>query len=396
MKKALLLENIHVDAATALRAAGYEVDARSGSLAGDELASALQGVSLVGIRSNTKLTADVLKAAPEDLLAIGAFCIGTNQIDLDVAASRGIATFNAPYSNTRSVVELAIAEIIALSRLLGDKSMQMHQGVWNKSADGCNEVRGKTLGIVGYGNIGSQLSVVAEALGMRVVFFDIATKLALSNAKRCNTLVELLGESDFVTLHVDGRPGNAGIFGPHQVAAMKPGAKLLNLSRGFVVDVDAVAHALRDGHLTGAAFDVYPKEPNNGMPFESPLQGLPNVIMTPHVGGSTQEAQVDIGHYVSGKLIDYVTTGNTMLSVNLPNVGAPEVQGRRVTHIHRNVPGVMANLNAALSSHQANIAFQSLATSGEIGYAIADVTAAAPGLLETLAAIPDTIRVRMV
>jgi len=394
--KALLLENIHPDAATALRLSGYEVETRTGSLAGDELAAALEGVSLLGLRSNTKLTGDVIMAAPQDLLAIGAFCIGTNQIDLDVAKARGIAVFNAPYSNTRSVVELAISEIIALSRHLGDKSMQMHQGVWNKSAEGSHEVRGKKLGIVGYGNIGSQLSVVAEALGMTVIFYDIADKLALSNAKRSTELDKLLAKSDFVTLHVDGRSGNAGFFGAPQFAAMKDGAVFLNLSRGFVVDVDALAENLKSGHLAGAAVDVYPSEPNNGQPFVSPLQGLPNVIMTPHVGGSTQEAQVDIGHFVSAKLMDYVATGNTLMSVNLPNVGAPEVQGRRVTHIHRNVPGVMANLNAALSGHQANIAFQALATEGEIGYAIADVTAAEPGLLNTLAAIPDTIRVRMV
>lgn len=394
--KALLLENIHPDAATALEAAGYEVETRKGSLSAAELAAAIDGVSLLGIRSNTKLTAAVLESAPESLLAVGAFCIGTNQIDLEVAKGRGIAVFNAPYSNTRSVVELAIAEIIAMSRRLGDKTAQMHQGVWDKSAEGSHEVRGHRLGIVGYGNIGSQLSVVAEALGMSVVYFDIADKLALGNAKRADTLEELLEQSDFVTLHVDGRPGNAGFFGAHQFAAMKDGAAFLNLSRGFVVDVDSLAGNIRQGHLAGASIDVYPTEPNNGSPFVSPLQGLPNVILTPHVGGSTMEAQVDIGHYVSAKLIDYVATGNTLMSVNLPNVGAPEIQGRRVTHIHRNVPGVLANLNAALAAHQANIAFQSLATAGEVGYAIADVTAAEPGLLDTLAAIPDTIRVRLV
>ena len=394
--KALLLENIHPDAAAALTAAGYEVETRSGSLPSADLPKALDGVALLGIRSNTKVTADVLKAAPESLISVGAFCIGTNQIDLEAAKERGIAVFNAPYSNTRSVVELAIAEIIAMSRRLGDKTTQMHQGVWDKSAVGSHEVRGHRLGIVGYGNIGSQLSVVAEALGMSVVYYDIADKLALSNAKRADTLDELLGQSDFVTLHVDGRPGNAGFFGAPQFAAMKDGAAFLNLSRGFVVDVDALADNIREGHLSGAAIDVYPAEPNNGSPFVSPLQGLPNVILTPHVGGSTMEAQVDIGHYVSAKLIDYVTTGNTLMSVNLPNVGAPEKQGRRVTHIHRNVPGVLANLNAALAAHQANIAFQSLATAGEVGYAIADVTAAEPGLLETLAKIPDTIRVRLV
>ena len=393
--KALLLENIHPDAVPILEAGGFEVDRRSGSLKGDELASALVGVNLLGIRSNTKVTAEILKDAPESLLAVGAFCIGTNQIDLDAAKKRGIACFNAPYSNTRSVVELAMAEIIALSRRLGDKSMQMHKGVWNKSADGSHEVRGHTLGIVGYGNIGSQLSIVAEALGMRVLFYDIADKLALSNAKRCDTLAKLLGKSDFVTLHVDGRPGNAGFFGAEQIAAMKPGAALLNLSRGFVIDVDALAQALKDGRLSGAAIDVYPKEPDNGAAFESPLQGLDNVILTPHVGGSTLEAQVDIGHYVAGKLLDYVVTGNTVMSVNLPNVSVPPVEGHRVALIHQNVPGVMARLNAALADHEANIGFQSLATQGDVGYAVTDVTGAVPGLVEALEAMPHTIRVRL-
>ena len=393
--KALLLENIHPDAATILTRAGYEVDLRSGSLVGDDLALAMDGVELIGIRSNTKLTADVIAAAPDSLLAIGAFCIGTNQIDLDAARQRGIAVFNAPYSNTRSVVELVVSEVIALSRHLTDKTGQMHQGVWNKSADGCREVRGKTIGIVGYGNIGSQLSVVAEALGMRVVFYDIADKLALSNARRCDSLEQLLGLCDFVTLHVDGRPGNAGFFGADQIAAMKPGGCLLNLSRGFVLDVDALADALNSGHLAGAAIDVYPVEPNNGMPFVSPLQGIPNVILTPHVGGSTQEAQVDIGHFVAGKLADYVTGGGTVMSVNLPNIATPDIQGRRVAHVHQNVPGVMAHLNAVLSEHQANIAFQALATQGDTGYAVTDITDAVPGLLNKLRAMPQTIRVRL-
>jgi D-3-phosphoglycerate dehydrogenase len=240
------------------------------------------------------------------------------------------------------------------------------------------------------------LSVVAEALGMSVVYFDIADKLALGNAKRADSLEHLLSVSDAVTLHVDGRPGNAGFFGAPQIAAMKPGAYLLNLSRGFIVDVDALADALRDGRLGGAAIDVYPSEPDNGAPFNSPLQGVPNVILTPHVGGSTQEAQVDIGHYVAPKLIDYVATGNTVMSVNLPNVVATGPQGRRVLYIHRNVPGVMAQLNAVLSQHHANITFQSLSTQGDAGYAITDVTAAEPGLLTTLAGLPETIRVRLI
>ena len=394
--KALLLENIHPDAAAILTTAGFEVERRSGSLAGDELLAALDGVTMLGIRSNTKLTDEILQAAPETLLAVGAFCIGTNQISLETAKNRGIAVFNAPYSNTRSVVELVTAEVIALTRHMTDKNAEMHQGIWNKSADGSHEVRGKTLGIVGYGNIGSQLSVLAEALGMRVIFHDLSDKLALGNAKRCETLDELLAAADYVTLHVDGRPSNVGFFGAAQIAAMKPGSMLLNLSRGFVVDVDALAVALKEGRLGGAAVDVYPQEPNNGAAFTSPLQGLPNVILTPHVGGSTQEAQVDIGHFVANKLLDYIRYGSTVMSVNLPNVTTPDIQGRRLAHIHQNVPGVMAQLNAALAGHQANIAFQSLSTQGDIGYAVTDVTGATPGLLATLAAMPQTIRVRLV
>ena len=394
--KALLLENIHPDAKAMLEAVGFDVERRSGTLRGADLISALDGVTLLGIRSNTKLTRAVIESAPAELMAVGAFCIGTNQIDLDAARTRGVAVFNAPYSNTRSVVELAIAEIIALSRRMTDKTTQMHQGVWNKSAEGCHEVRGKTLGIVGYGNIGSQLSVVAEALGMSVVYFDIADKLALGNAKRADTLEQLLSVADFVTLHVDGRPGNAGFFGVEQVAAMKPGAHFLNLSRGFVVDTDALTDGLRSGRLKGAALDVFPSEPDNGRAFTSPLQGLDNVILTPHVGGSTEEAQVDIGHYVATKLADYVMTGSTVMSVNIPNVAVPERQGRRVAHIHLNVPGVMAQLNAVLSQHQANIAFQSLATSGELGYVVTDVTDAEPGLVRTIAAMSETIRIRVI
>jgi len=392
--KALFLENIHPDAVSTLTAADWEVDHRTGSLAGDELMSALEGVTLLGIRSNTKVTTELLEAAPDSLLAIGAFCIGINQIDLVAARNRGVAVFNAPYSNTRSVVELAIAEVIALSRRLGDKNQQMHQGVWNKSAVGSHEVRGKTLGIIGYGNIGSQLSVVAEALGMRVMFYDIADKLALSTAKRCDRLEQVLKKADFVSLHVDGRPGNAGFFGAEEIGAMKPGAALINLSRGFVLDVDALADALRSGHLSGAAIDVYPSEPDNGAAFSSPLQGLDNVLLTPHVGGSTLEAQVDIGRYVAGKLLEYIVSGTTVMSVNLPNVAAPPIEGTRVTLIHQNVPGVMARLNAVFAEREANIAFQSLATQGEVGYAITDVIHPVPGLKTALRGLPNTIRVR--
>jgi len=394
--KALLLENIHADATPVLTGAGLEVATRPGSLAPEELLAALDGVAVVGIRSNTKITREVIEAAPSSLLAIGAFCIGTNQIDLAAAAQRGIAVFNAPYSNTRSVVELVLAEIIVMARRLFERSAATQAGEWDKSAVGSHEVRGRTLGIVGYGNIGSQLSVVAEAFGMRIVFYDLVDKLALGNAKRCDSLEELLAISDVVSLHVDGRPGNAGLFGAEQFAAMKHRALFMNLSRGFVIDPAALAANLRSGHIAGAAVDVFPTEPKlAGERFVSELQGIPNTILTPHIGGSTMEAQVDIAHFVSGKLADYVVNGSTVMSVNLPEVAPPPPQGRRVMHIHRNVPGVLAQINAALSTHQANIAYQTLATAGDIGYAVADVTSAEPGLLERLEAIPDTIRVRI-
>ncbi|MDR0836891.1 MAG: phosphoglycerate dehydrogenase [Propionibacteriaceae bacterium] len=396
--KALLLENIHPDAVAILEAAGLEVETRAGALGTDDLIAALDGVSLLGIRSNTKVTAEVLAAAPDSLLAIGAFCIGTNQIDLDAAAARGIAVFNAPFSNTRSVVELVMAEIIVLARHLTDRSTQMHQGKWVKSATGSHEVRGKTIGIVGYGNIGSQLSVLAESYGMRVIYFDIADKLALGNAKRCLTLDELVEAADVVTIHVDGRASNSGLFDESVIAKMKDRAFLMNLSRGHVVDLGSLARHLRSGHLAGASIDVFPSEPKSaGDPFVHELQGIDNVILTPHVGGSTQEAQVDIGHYVAGKLFEFVSTGSTVMSVNLPNVQGPErTGGHRVLHFHHNVPGVLAKLNAVLADHSANVAFQALSTRGEYGYVITDVSAADRGLTEELSAMSEAIRVRVI
>src|SRR5581483_11730550 len=289
--KVLLLENIHPAAVEVLEAAGIEVDLRSSSLSEDELSEALPDVSMIGIRSNTHMTAKVMDAAP-DLLAIGCFCIGTNQVDLKAAAARGIAVFNAPYSNTRSVVELVIAEIISLARRLPEKTDKMHAGVWDKSAKGSHEVRGRTLGIVGYGNIGTQLSNIAEALGLYVIFYDIADRLAHGNARRMPSLDALLAEADVVSLHVDGRPGNAGIFGAEQFAKMKPRSLFINAARGMVVDDHALRDNILSGHIAGAALDVFPIEPKaQGDEFESPLRGLDNVILTPHVGGSTMEAQ---------------------------------------------------------------------------------------------------------
>ncbi len=394
--RVLLLENIHADGRDFLRGKGYQVETRDGALGEEELIEAVQGVHLLGIRSTTYITPRVLENAP-DLLAIGAFCIGTNQIDLPATSERGIAVFNAPYSNTRSVVELAIAEIISLARRLHEKSTAMHAGVWNKSAAGSHEVRGRTLGIVGYGNIGSQLSVVAEALGFKVVFFDIDDKLALGNAQRCSTLEELLEVADVVTLHVDGRPGNAGLFGDAEMRRMKPRALFLNLSRGIAVDTAALRAHLESGHIAGAAIDVFPVEPKRqGDPFESELRGVPNVILTPHVGGSTEEAQQDIGRFVASKLRSYAAAGSTSLSVNFPELNLPADDARtRLALVHRNAPGVLATINGLLGEHEVNIEAQSLATRGEVGYVVTDVAAAvAPEVMAELARLPETVRLR--
>ncbi|MBN8881722.1 D-3-phosphoglycerate dehydrogenase [Salana multivorans] len=398
MPRALLLENIHPLATDILTEAGYDVENRRGALDEEELIEALDGVSLLGIRSKTQVSSEVL--ARSELDAVGAFCIGTNQIDLAAAAERGVAAFNAPFSNTRSVVELVLAEIIALSRRLTVQNSSLHKGVWNKSADGAHEVRGRTLGIVGYGNIGTQLSVVAEALGMSVIFYDTAEKLALGNAKRVGSLDDLLGQADVVTLHVDGRPGNAGMFGAAQFAAMRPGALFLNLSRGFLVDYDALRERILDRSLSGAAVDVFPTEPKSkGDSFDSALRGLDNVILTPHVGGSTEEAQHDIGIFVANKLRDYQATGATNLSVNLPGLvlEAPRPGAHRVTLLHRNVPGVMAQLNEDLSRSGANVEYQVLGTRGQFGYAVTDVGGGlSADLLSELEALPTTIRARVI
>ena len=399
--KALLLENIHSEGIRVLEEAGFEVETRPGALSEDELVEALRGVDVLGIRSATHVTDKVLEAVGDDLKAVGAFCIGTNQIDLGSAAAHGVAAFNAPFSNTRSVVELTIAEIISLARHLTDKNAKMHAGIWDKSAKGSHEVRGRTLGIVGYGNIGSQLSIVAEALGMRVMFYDIADKLALGNARRAHSLDELLHESETVSLHVDGRPGNAGFFGEAEFAKMRPRALFLNLCRGMVVDHQALHRHLTSGHLAGAAVDVFPQEPKTaGDPFVSELQGLPNVILTPHVGGSTQEAQEDIGRFVASKLADYVATGSTLMSVNLPTVGTQGAGAVRVVHLHRNIPGVMAGLNQVFSNHGANVESQTLGTRGNQGYAVTDIRlahdTAASNLEAELREVPGTVKVRII
>ena len=395
--RALLLENIHPDAVGVLTDAGVSVDLADRALSETELIAALGDVSLLGIRSKTDVSAEALAAAP-DLLAVGAFCIGTNQIDVDAANTRGVAVFNAPFSNTRSVVELAIAEIIALTRGLTRKNADMHAGIWDKSAAGAHEIRGRRLGIVGYGNIGAQLSVLAEGLGMSVAFFDTADKLALGNAKRCDNLDDLLGCSDIVSLHVDGRSSNRDIFGAEQFARMPAGSLFLNLSRGFVVDHAALRANIESGHLAGAAVDVFPHEPaGRGEEFVSELRGLDNVILTPHIGGSTEEAQQDIGRYVAGKLRDFVVDGATTMSVNLPHLALPpRPEGHRIAHLHHNVPGVLATINGLLADHKVNIEAQLLGTRGELGYVLTDVSVDyPPDVLEALRNMDETVRVRL-
>ncbi|NMO89353.1 phosphoglycerate dehydrogenase [Actinomycetospora sp. TBRC 11914] len=394
--KVLLLENIHPTAADAFRRAGLEVEERPGSLAGDELTEALAGVSLLGIRSNTKITAEVLDAG-KDLLAVGCFCIGTNQVDLTGAAERGIAVFNAPFSNTRSVVELVLGEIIALTRRLVEKTQRMHEGIWDKSARGSHEFRGRTLGIVGYGNIGTQLSNMAEAVGLHVIFYDTADRLAHGNARKVDSLDELLAEADVVTLHVDGRPGNAGLFGAEQFAKMKPRSIFINASRGMVIDDDALRENILSGHIAGAAIDVFPIEPKaQGDPFESPLRGLDNVILTPHVGGSTQEAQEEIGGFVSTKLLSFVATGGTALSVNLPEVATPLApDSHRLAYLHTNQPGVLAHINQLLHEIGVNVVGQALSTRGDLGYVVVDTDAPIPDeALSDLRRSPQTVWLR--
>ncbi|HEX6249587.1 MAG TPA: phosphoglycerate dehydrogenase [Nocardioidaceae bacterium] len=397
-RRALLLENVHPVAEEILTQAGLSVETAKGALDEPELAEALQGVDVLGIRSKTQLTGKVLESA-ERLCVVGAFCIGTNQIDLAAASRRGVAVFNAPYSNTRSVVELAIAEIISLTRRLTDKNASLQRGVWDKSASGAHEVRGRRLGIVGYGNIGSQLSVVAESMGLSVAFYDLEDKLALGNARRAASLEELLSQSDIVSLHVDGRAGNAGLFGEEQLRMMKKGAIFINLSRGFVVDHEALREHILSGHLSGAAVDVFPQEPKKqGDPFESALRGLPNVILTPHIGGSTEEAQEDIGLFVARKLQGYLTTGATQMSVNLPNLALEHAPGtHRLAHLHANVPGVLARVNAVFANRGVNVESQVLTTYGELGYLLTDIGLDySADVVEELSGLAETVRLRVI
>jgi D-3-phosphoglycerate dehydrogenase len=372
--RVLLLESIHPVARQNLKEAGIDVELMDGALNERELGQRLKGVHAVGIRSKTQMTKQVLEAA-DDLMVVGAFCIGTNQIDLEMASHRGVAVFNAPFSNTRSVAELVISEIVMLSRNLGDRSREMHEGQWRKSAAGAREVRGKTLGIVGYGHIGSQVGVLAEAFGMRVLFHDIVSKLPIGNNLQAASLDEVLTESDFLTLHVPATPQTHEMIGEAEIAKMKKGAYLLNLSRGTVVVIPALASALSSGHLAGAAVDVFPLEPKKNISddFVSELRGLENVVLTPHIGGSTMEAQENIGREVSAALIKYFADGGTTGSVNFPQLELPRTPGRhRISNVHRNVPGVLSELNGIVSAADANVTAQVLGTQGELGYLLMD------------------------
>ncbi|XXZ26349.1 phosphoglycerate dehydrogenase [Sorangium sp. So ce307] len=373
--KVLLLENIHQSAHELFRSRSFEIETRSSALKEDELIAALAGVDVVGIRSKTHVTARVLEKA-DKLLAIGCFCIGTNQVDLDAANRRGVPVFNAPFSNTRSVAEMIIAECVMLARQLGDRSREVHAGTWKKVSKACYEIRGKTIGLIGYGHIGQQLGVLAEAMGMRVVYYDIAQKLPMGNNRPLPTLEALLAESDYVSLHVPATPETHKMIGAAELAHMRKGSYLLNASRGTVVVIPALAEALKSGHLAGAAIDVYPEEPeSNSDGFHTELQKLPNVILTPHIGGSTEEAQEAIGREVSRALTQFATTGATTGAVNFPNVELPPLKGtHRVLNVHRNVPGVLRDVNRIVSDVNANIDSQVLSTDANIGYLIMDLS----------------------
>jgi len=392
--KVLLLENISGVAKSKLIEAGFEVESLSSALNESQLRDKLRDVTVLGIRSKTNITPGALESAPS-LLAVGAFCIGVDQIDKAACNRQGIAVFNDPHSNSRSVAELALGEIIMLLRSTFAASTELHSGTWNKTASGCHEVRGLVLGIVGYGRIGSQLSDLAEAVGMRVIFSDVTDVLARGNAKRHN-FEEVLQQADIVTLHVDGKPRNRNLFGKEEFDLMKPGACFLNLSRGFVVDHEALAANLRSGRIAGAAVDVFPNEPTARGPFISPLQNLPNVILTPHIGGSTEEAQQNIGEFVSSRLVNYLRTGNTMMSVNLPHCQLEhEPKSYRLTHIHQNMPGMLFAVNEVLARRGINIERQVLETRSDLGYAIYDINRSCDAdLLRELESIPHTIRVR--
>jgi len=395
--KILLLEGIHQVAVDAFREEGFHVETVKGAIPEAELVERIADVHVLGIRSKTQVT-DAIINAGRRLLSIGAFCIGTNQVRLATANQRGVPVFNAPFSNTRSVAEMIIAEVVMLSRHLGDRSREVHDGVWKKVAVGSHEVRGKTLGIIGYGHIGSQIGVLAEGFGMRVVFYDIAAKLPMGNNRGMTKLADLLEVSDFVTLHVPETQATKNMMGPEELAKMKPGACLLNASRGTVVVIEALAEAIRRGHVGGAAVDVYPEEPEkNSEGFSSALRGLPNVILTPHIGGSTEEAQEAIGREVSTALMKFVNTGATTGAVNFPQVELPITKGtHRILNVHRNVPGVLRDINKIVSDLNANVRAQLLATDADIGYLIVDLDHDVSGdVRKAVAALDTNIRTRI-
>ena len=395
--KVLLLENIHESAHEMFSEEGFQVERLTTALPESELKKRLADVHVLGIRSKTQVTATALSEARR-LLALGCFCIGTNQVDLVTANRRGVPVFNAPFSNTRSVAELMIAEIIMLARQLGDRSREVHEGKWRKVATGAYEIRGKTLGIIGYGHIGRQVGVLGEAMGMRVIFYDRATKLPMGNNRTCASLPELLAESDFVTLHVPATRDTHEMIGPDELARMKPGAYLLNASRGTVVQIPALVAALKSGHVAGAAIDVYPEEPeSNGDSFVTPLQGVPNVVLTPHIGGSTGEAQASIGREVATSLLKFVNAGATTGAVNFPQIEMAQERGtHRILNVHRNVPGVLRDVNRIVSERNANIHSQVLATDPEIGYLIMDLDQdVSREVRDDIAALETNIRTRI-
>jgi len=395
--KVLLLENVHPVAIESFRSQGFDVETYKGAMDEDELVEKIKDVSIIGIRSKTNLTKKVLQNA-DKLLAIGAFCIGTNQIDLKTAAERGIAVFNAPYSNTRSVVELAIGEMIMLIRKIFPKSNNMHQSVWDKSANNSFEVRGKKLGMIGYGHIGTQLSVIGEALGMEIYFYDIVDKMPIGNAKKCKSMEEVLQTCDVISMHIDGRKSNTNLIGEKEFALMKDGVIFMNLARGSVVDIPALVNAIKSGKVAGAGVDVFPEEPKtNNDPFVSELIGLDNVILSPHIGGSTEEAQEGIGNYVPERLLEYINNGSTTGSVNFPELQLPLLQdSHRLLHIHKNVPGILAKLNNIFAKHNINITGQYLKTNETLGYVIVDIEKSySREFVQEIKAIDETIKFRM-
>ena len=396
--KVLLLEGIHPSGERIFRDAGYQnIETVKTALTGDELKAKLQGVHFLGIRSRTTLTQDIFEVA-DKLVAVGCYCIGTNQVDLAAATAHGVAVFNAPYSNTRSVAELVLAEAILLLRGIPEKSAQAHRGGWAKTANDSFEIRGKTLGIVGYGSIGSQLSVLAESLGMRVIFYDVVSKLPLGNASQIPSLEELLGQADIVTLHVPDLPSTRNLIDQERISQMKPKSVLINASRGTVVDIDALTKALEEKYLLGTAIDVFPIEPkSNKDEFTSPLRGFDNAILTPHIGGSTQEAQENIGVEVAEKLVRYSDNGSTLTSVNFPEVALPpHPNHHRLLHVHENRPGVLSAINSIFAENRINIGSQFLQTSDQIGYVVIDIDRDYSDVaLKKLNEISGTIRCRV-